>query len=260
MEKRKRKIMKQASRRNRFKDMMSVKYIAIRSVLAMNRRVVWSDIDAMWLRPCAWSYLLQAPPYFDIVAQRGLSPTVVSDMVGVTVCTGFMMIRPTDQAKSLIDLVLYHAVNGRLGDQFPMNLALFKFGGFSQGGSKLAYKSSSFSIDIANPNANYNRGDSNNITIGLLPYREFPRGLERDLHLNGTDEHDQEAEDDSSGREWTALAKGACIWHRQAEKRGISKVAAMRRDGVLVIDPQRIAEMSDSEIQKILYTAPTATK
>jgi hypothetical protein len=57
-------------------------------------------------------------------------------------------------------------------------------------------------------------------------------------------------------QEWQLLAPTACIWHRISAKEGGSKVAAMARDGVLLLPESwldRTAELSVEEVQQRIY-------
>jgi hypothetical protein len=153
---------------------MVAKYDALLYVLRdLNRTVIWTDIDSMWLDPCALSYLTSAPLEVDIIGQRGLSPIAIANVTGAVVCSGYFMVRPSKNSVALMEAVLRCVMRYR-DDQKCLNELILERGGFDFGaGRKLEYSNSDFITDITNGT----HCRSRNITIGLLPYRQFPRGI-----------------------------------------------------------------------------------
>jgi hypothetical protein len=72
-------------------------------------------------------------------------------------------------------------------------------------------------------------------------------------HIATTNE-DIEAE--ALSQEWKVLAPNACLWHRIALKSGGSKLNAMAKDGVLLLDEkwiQNVGNLTASEVHFVLY-------
>jgi hypothetical protein len=72
--------------------------------------VVWSDADAVWLRPCVLDSIQavvgsERKEAIDFAAQQGLFPYEVSDIWGSAICTGLMIINPTESSIRTFQLV-----------------------------------------------------------------------------------------------------------------------------------------------------------
>jgi hypothetical protein len=72
--------------------------------------VVWSDADAVWLRPCVLDSIQavvgsKRKEAIDFAAQQGLFPYEVSDIWGSAICTGLMIVNPTASSIRTFQLV-----------------------------------------------------------------------------------------------------------------------------------------------------------
>jgi hypothetical protein len=167
-----------------FNVMMLAKYDAIYHILSqLHMTVVWSDADCILLKSCALDYLLSAPSHVDIVGQRGTSPKILSDLTGACLCTGFFMVRPSVRSVSLMNAMrmtlLRRLAAGKQTeeDQTMMNELLYTLNGFFD--RRINYTENSRAVDYTNSTIRSYR----NITLGLLPYPLFPRGVATSPHL-----------------------------------------------------------------------------
>jgi hypothetical protein len=148
---------------------MGTKHMAIHAALKMGYTVIWSDTDAVWMNHCAWNYLTHAPSNIDLLAQRGTSPPTIAIRIGVALCAGFFMVRPTNSSIQLIHNVVYDIFNRRRDDQLSLNFVANEMGGLNFT-RFLDYYNSDGVMDITNAST------SGELTIGFLPYKQFPRG------------------------------------------------------------------------------------
>lgn len=277
------------------------KYDAIYHVLLLNKSVIWSDTDAVWVNSCAYDTLLSMPAHVDVAGQRALFPTTLSLITGATLCGGFFMIRPSTAALALIDAVRVMLLSNE-DDQAALNKALMDFHAFDFGSEvvlevpptgvpdlhvssstgegtfrrrkKASYESSR---EIAytrvqkrknvGARSSLTSGSSSNIphtsapatvhsiTLALLPYSAFPRGLvdipvtqsmtssEKKAYRmararNGTAKalwqnrtvHPPESPLNPLAIEWRKHSHEACLWHLIADKQSATKIATMKRD------------------------------
>jgi hypothetical protein len=104
---------------------------------------------------------------------------------------------------------------------------------------KLTKLYANMSVAYANKNVTSSRMNITEQAASLTANAELDKVAEELLH-----------------QEWQLLAPTACIWHRISAKEGGSKVAAMARDGVLLLPESwldRTAELSVEEVQAVLY-------
>jgi hypothetical protein len=159
----------------RFNVMMLAKYDAIATLLqsSLHVPVIWSDADAVITSPCALDYFLSSPAHVDVVGQRGQSPLAISSATGACLCSGFFMVRPTPGGIALIRTTksaLLTKMSSGDDDQTILNEVLNSWHGFFD--RKISFFNSDGYVDYSN-NTRHDRS----ITLGLLPYKQFPRGV-----------------------------------------------------------------------------------
>lgn len=253
-----------------FEVVMMTKFLAISQVLKSGIGVIWSDLDAIWLRPCAYSLFSQVSSRVDIIAQRGTFPQSVNAKVGFTVCAGFFMARPTSTAQFFMEKThliirkkMYTGAPDK-DDQVNFNVILWNARAFRYEMSNL------YSVyDFVYTNWNYS-----SIRIAMLPSALFPRlsdikitnvsspalseqsrsvvdsnsisvesesasDISETLDMEGNfeDTEDDEREDVLDPNVtylslWPEYESNACIWHMLSDKIGISKIRTMQRDDV----------------------------
>ena len=140
-----------SSRDSHFFAMMVAKYEAIRELTAQGFSVIWSDTDALWLRPCAYQQLLglmsRSPQgtLADMAGQRGRQPVAISDLVGSCLCTGLFLTNPTSASSEVLAEVIddivemtYVTTFEKRDDQALLNDIIYQRGGlYFQGGPQL---------------------------------------------------------------------------------------------------------------------------
>ena len=193
-------------------------------------RVTWSDADCIWLSDyTVWlssavlrsSSAAPAPSRLDVVAQRGLWPYDVSRRVGATASLGLYTIFPTPHALAFYEQLLAR-ITDRCDEQKLFNYAARDLGAFMFSRKRLSYglRQTGLQLDVT---ANTAGGFARPLTIGLLPYSEYPRGISK-----------SQAAD--SLVEWAAYrCSGALVWHLQAPKLGKSKTSIFISHGVFAL-------------------------
>jgi hypothetical protein len=91
-------------------------------------------------------------------------------VTGAVLCAGFFLVRPTAAGVAIINATLEDTVEF-VDDQKALNFAVLNHGGLDFGGRKLEYSNSDVIVDVTNGS------QARHVTIGLLPYRQFPRGI-----------------------------------------------------------------------------------
>lgn len=134
--------IEELGRTDGFSVLMIIKHAAILMLLKAGFSVVWSDVDCVWLRPCALTQLQQlirnnattaSRLAVDIAGQQGMFPYEMSSVIGTALCTGFFLVNPTPLAQQLIEAVkmrLIYSIGMSMGkgDQKTMNAVLFEVG------------------------------------------------------------------------------------------------------------------------------------
>lgn len=115
-----------------FTSYQLAKFDAIEVVLGMNKTVIWSDTDAVWMNRCAYDMLKYMPAAVDVAGQRGLFPTTLSLVTGTCLCSGFFMLRPTAASLALVKAVRVMLLASE-DDQSALNKALLELGAFNYG-------------------------------------------------------------------------------------------------------------------------------
>jgi hypothetical protein len=256
-----------------FAILMLLKHSVISSLLAAGIAVVWSDIDCIWLNPCVLDTISVAQGRYqeqhhlsgslDFAAQQGLFPYDVSHILGASICTGLLIVNPTNASRivfgsvrdSLLDSLLSKFCDCK-GDQKVINTMLIEITDIQnvvQSSGKLIYgddENSSLGTEFQTRSASirpstaakfegFRRKVSNslNLTFALLPYAQFPRGDARTgaQHTDSNIVADKLAYQmlQRNQQDWTQRKASACVWHMFALKTASNKIETMRRDGVV---------------------------
>ena len=198
-----------------FQEFAYVKLIVMHTMVNAEYVTVWSDSDCIWLEDFFDKWIWPYENKVDFLGQRGNHPMKYVNMIGISLCTGLLVIFPTKNSIVVLETVLcLIPIHQHFNcDQLLINMALKNLGSYELDGHS-KFRMSSVNVDVT--------PSEKAPVVGFLPFRPFMRTPDQTL--------------------WTQAAMSSApgllsIWHLQSPKNSEAKISLLENMHLFTLHP-----------------------